>query len=1252
MLKTIKKKSFRQAAVIVPRLIIYRLPVVLMAVLAWTVTLFLAALIAWQAPPIRWWITRQAAGAATLWLGNEVRLTPPEGNLPWNLRVSQLKIMDGGQPAIVAGNLHFRANWRRALRGQWVIEQATADRIEVQNWPSFANRRQGKNASRGRTPFQVKYVGVERIIVPAQDKPAVISLSGEVAGCRRAVHFDGRADIEWGDGSAVSSGTFSWFGEQGPVVSWQIDATTGGQGLGGGFAAAFSNLAARAVISGGGDEPLQMEFQGQAPALGEIYLMAEKTNRWSDFSERGSASLSIHGRADPDLGKSRAREMMPLPWLFQGCLDWRREEGRLVVSRAELINPAFSGVLEGAMNYRAGERNYQGEIHGQWAPDPATLLAAGVDFYEAPRFTGKFTFAEDRAEAEAWISANGLNPAAGLVAADLSLLQPTLHLSAKRQQRDNTEVEAFFSATDIAGQSVSGTARARQTEEGDISFALADWQWGDTGMAADGWWRSDQRVLRMEGKVTADWPGGQAVPGNHDLAGMAGVADLGFALEGDLPAGRWSIWGEGILLNSAFRDHRLGMALVEGRAERDHRGEWSAVAALQAEDAVMANGKTMAELITARVEKSGSDLAWSVAGDGQAAGRLLAVETRGYWLPGLGSLHVADLNISSPPLTLDNSRPLHLYLGGGTWSISDSSWRLNERKDLALSGWLSTVEGTLDIEGSIEGEIHPDYWMPALEGRQWRLQTEAQYRLWGETGAPFAELTARSGWTETGIHRLERRATASLDARLDDSGCRGELRLVASDGGGVIIGAEVPLARDNHDSAWQWSPGQNAISHVQGRMRLEWLLAPWLPDILRVTGLGEADAQIAWRPGSTPRISGHLSAREVLVDMPRWGMQLRNGALETESLDTATLEIGGQFLDTSGNIIKTGGQIGLTREGRPDLQLHFTSPRFIPVQTESFTVTSSMDLDLKGQPGNLELKGKVTLLDALFSGVPSLPLNVPQMEVVEINSEPDSAPDHEAEAGTADPEDAHALQRPTGFRCDILFVVGHEASLRSPDARMRWRGKLRLHGPAEALRMEGSYSLVHGHITLLGRRLSLEEGHLLFSGDPVPELEITAESRGGGVVAQLVVSGPADRPSIRVASDPPMAEDEILSYILFRRGLARIGPYQAYQLAQVLRRLQGGGGDSLDLLGHGRKLLPVDEIDLVYTGPDDSDEESAAITVAKYVGPRLYLAGTQGLETGTGRVSLEVELTRNITLESEVRADMRSGLGLSWRWDY
>jgi translocation and assembly module TamB len=75
-------------------------------------------------------------------------------------------------------------------------------------------------------------------------------------------------------------------------------------------------------------------------------------------------------------------------------------------------------------------------------------------------------------------------------------------------------------------------------------------------------------------------------------------------------------------------------------------------------------------------------------------------------------------------------------------------------------------------------------------------------------------------------------------------------------------------------------------------------------------------------------------------------------------------------------------------------------------------------------------------------------------------------------------------------------------------------------------------------------------------------------------------------------------------------------------------------------------------------GKQTTGEKGTAVGIAKYLTDDIYVDVQKGIGDETGKVSVEVEVTPNVTVEGNVgfgstqRAQQGTGLGVNWKLDY
>ena len=447
---------------------------------------------------------------------------------------------------------------------------------------------------------------------------------------------------------------------------------------------------------------------------------------------------------------------------------------------------------------------------------------------------------------------------------------------------------------------------------------------------------------------------------------------------------------------------------------------------------------------------------------------------------------------------------------------------------------------------------------------------------------------------------------------------------------------------------------------------------PYVPEgaLLEARAFGRADLAALW---PLVPVEGHRMAGRVDVDATLSG-PVRDPAVAGtatlvgglyENADTglllSPLDVTARFAGAAGSVEVTAGDGGgrgtLTGTGRADFSGSGTAPRldvrlsldrFTAVRRDEVTADASGtvtvlwpaaqdDAGLSG-PVPLTIGGEVTVT-GLEARIPdTLASDVETIEVTRVTG-----------AGVpVDPpaEDAGAAgNAPAIIAFDLAVDVPGRAFVRGRGLDSEWGGGVRIAGDAGEPIVTGAFSVVRGTFDFLGRSFDLEGGRVEFTGGAEidPLLDVRAVHEAGDITAIVRVTGPASDPAVEVTSRPALPQEEVLARVLFGTGTGQLSPLQAVELAQATAALTGlaggGGGGIVDAM---RRSLGVDVLAV----------GEAGIEAGSYVRRGVYVGVAQGLEAGSGRVEVEVELTDDISLDGTVRAEGDTRAGISWERDY
>ncbi len=394
---------------------------------------------------------------------------------------------------------------------------------------------------------------------------------------------------------------------------------------------------------------------------------------------------------------------------------------------------------------------------------------------------------------------------------------------------------------------------------------------------------------------------------------------------------------------------------------------------------------------------------------------------------------------------------------------------------------------------------------------------------------------------------------------------------------------------------------------------------------------------------SQPVVRGMFATNGAQVVDPDSNLRLTNinimGAIDGE---TVTLRSANAAL-SSGGSVSAGGTVSINAAaGFPaDLRLALNQARYADGDMVVATVN-----------GNLTVSGALAR-DPLISGqlaVDRAEITVPDnfaggaaaIDVIHTNP---PAPVREtlsrarANDGTPTPS-----ERPTVLRLDVSVSAPARIFVRGRGLDAELGGSVRLTGPVTDIQPVGGFQLVRGRLSILGQRITFDEGTVTLVGDLDPYLNFVARSQSSDITVFITVTGRVSELDIGFSSQPELPEDEVLARLIFNRGLSELSALQIAQLAAAAAELAGGSNTSL--LGSLRGAAGLDDLDIV-----TDSEGNAAVRAGRYIQDNIYL-GVEAGAGGTTRGTINLDITEDLKARGAVGSDGDSSLGIFYERDY
>lgn len=389
-----------------------------------------------------------------------------------------------------------------------------------------------------------------------------------------------------------------------------------------------------------------------------------------------------------------------------------------------------------------------------------------------------------------------------------------------------------------------------------------------------------------------------------------------------------------------------------------------------------------------------------------------------------------------------------------------------------------------------------------------------------------------------------------------------------------------------------------------------------------IRGNARASLAVAGTVGQ-PDITGTLDADGVRIAAPQHGLFLTDGRLHAALLDQELRITELSIAGGSGHFSATG-------------RLALGGP-----QARSTIAWRAEDFRLFNSPSRrLELDGSGTLETSDRALLARGELTASQAHFLLTQSQGPRLADDVVVVGRAPPP---ARRRsPLPLDVDVTFDFGENFHVeeRGLDAFLSGLLRVRTDG-AGRLSADGVVNVDRGTYLAYGQTMFIENGRLYFNGPPDdPGLEITAMRRNLPVQVGIRITGTALTPVVQLISEPPMPDNEKLSWLILGRSAGNTSTADAATLAAAAEALIAGPS-GVPVTTRLARQVGLDEIGLRSRG-----DEGEAVAIGRRLSDRVYVFLERGLSAATNALIVEYALTRELRLRAE--AGEVNGIGISW----
>ncbi len=407
-------------------------------------------------------------------------------------------------------------------------------------------------------------------------------------------------------------------------------------------------------------------------------------------------------------------------------------------------------------------------------------------------------------------------------------------------------------------------------------------------------------------------------------------------------------------------------------------------------------------------------------------------------------------------------------------------------------------------------------------------------------------------------------------------------------------------------------------------------------------------------------LSGNILA-DVMV-RGTWKHPEYSGSLELqnaswESLDTGAMvhdinayyETEGPYLimrqfnatDGGRGRIQGNGRMLLDPEQQFPFDWNFTYHNATLIRYDYVTANFSGGLNYKGNFEEGLLAGNLTIEQADFIIPDEVPALLKTVPVKFINEKPDRI------------TPVTILQNKKPYKLNLginlkssgnIFVEGRELT-------SEWEGNIRYEGPAKKPHITGYLRLLNGEYNFNGRPIEGYQGLITFNGDAASknQLYVIGQMDLNEIMVETILKGSISQPLISFRSNPPMSQKEILSWILFGRGISDITPFQGAELSQTVISLNNAERKP-DMLSRIRNSIGIDRVDI--SSSDTADSNEVSLRVGKYISKGIFISLNKSINAEANQIALEAKLTDRFRVSAEVGDNSTAKINLKWEKDY
>ncbi len=360
-----------------------------------------------------------------------------------------------------------------------------------------------------------------------------------------------------------------------------------------------------------------------------------------------------------------------------------------------------------------------------------------------------------------------------------------------------------------------------------------------------------------------------------------------------------------------------------------------------------------------------------------------------------------------------------------------------------------------------------------------------------------------------------------------------------------------------------------------------------------------------------PVFNGSLNLARAGAYLPATGIKLEDIQMNAR-LSSQKIQVDSFQIKSGGGLLKGTAELLLAGNSLSGYQGTLSGQNFQASYLPELQMLISPELDFKGNLEKTSVRGKILIPAMQVNKHESASVVRPSKDVVVIGRNSDNKG-----------------QIPVTPDINLELKLGKQVHINVAglDARLSGGIDIRISDPARVTGT-GEIRVAKGSYSIYGTKLKIVRGRAIFAGGPVqqPSLDILALREVDDIKAGVTVTGTPEAPLIKLYSEPPLPDTDILSYTVLGRRLEQSGNQTAL-LMQAASMLVSSSRVT-DLKSRIKQILPIDSVSIssensnnsgyktiepslkqnsLYS-KDNTNIQQTMLQIGKYLTPKLYIS--------------------------------------------